>query len=475
MVSFTPLLDNRIDKPIYYQLYEYIRDEIVSGNIESETNLPSLRKLSKYLNLSKNTVEAAYQQLYVEGYIESIPKVGYRVVDIHSDQYKLSSSFSRITIEPDDISSSENYKFDFTPRNSDKTCFDIATWKRIFNSILNEEADDLLSYGDPQGDYQLREQIAKYIYENRGASCHPSQIIVGAGTQYCLSFLCQMLRLNYDTVGMEDPGSDKFRFIFDRYQFQIKPIAVHDHGIDIKELEESKSKIVFVTPSHQFPKGIVMSASNRLQLLNWAQNNNGIIIEDDYDSEMRFSGKPIPSLKSLDKNDKVIYLGSFSKIFLPAIRVSYMVLPQWLLNLYLEKYKMYEQTASIFNQKALARFMKEGYWQSHVRKIRRHYQNKYNTINRAIQTHMKDRVKLISSSAGLRVILEIKTERTEEEIVAIAKSAGIDIWPISRYYMLHNAHKESGKVKVILSYRGIPAEDIEPAIETLKNVWFGNS
>jgi GntR family transcriptional regulator/MocR family aminotransferase len=472
MVLFTPLLDTKIDKPIYYQLYEYIRNEITSGKIMSETNLPSLRKLSKYLNLSKNTVEAAYQQLYVEGYIESVPKVGYKVVDIKSDLYKLSNSSSSIVIKHDENDSLKKYKYDFTPKSSDRACFDIAAWKKIFNAVLNEEGADFLSYGDPQGDYELREEIAKYIYENRGANCHPSQIVLGAGTQYCLSFLCQMLRPNYDNVGMEDPGSDKFRFIFERHQFEVKPINVHEQGIDIKQLEDSKSKIVFVTPSNQYPKGIVMSVSNRLQLLNWAQSNDGIIIEDDYDSEMRFTGKPIPSLKSLDNSDKVVYLGSFSKVFLPAIRISYMVLPKWLLELYLDKYSMYEQTTSIFNQKALARFMKEGYWQSHVRKIRRHYQNKYNTITKAIQTHMKGKVKLISTSAGLRVILEISTDLSEAEVVSMAKGAGIDIWPISKYYMGHNSTEESGKVKVILSYRSIAIEDIEEAVKTLKRVWF---
>lgn len=472
MVLFTPLLDNKIDKPIYYQLYEYIRNEITSGKIKSETNLPSLRKLSKHLNLSKNTVEAAYQQLYVEGYIESVPKVGYKVVDIKSDLYKLSNSRDSTVIKHEKRDTLKNYKYDFTPKNSDKACFDVAAWKKIFNAVLNEEGADFLSYGDPQGDYELREEIAKYIYENRGANCHPSQIVLGAGTQYCLSFLCQMLRPKYDNVGMEDPGSDKFRFIFERYQFEVKPIDVQEQGIDIKQLEDSKSKIVFVTPSNQYPKGIVMSVSNRLQLLNWAQSNDGIIIEDDYDSEMRFAGKPIPSLKSLDNSDKVVYLGSFSKVFLPAIRISYMVLPKWLLELYLEKYRMYEQTTSIFNQKALARFMKEGYWQSHVRKIRRHYQNKYNTITKAIQTHMKEKVKFISTSAGLRVILEISTDLSEAEVVSMAKVAGIDIWPISKYYMGHNSTEERGKVKVILSYRSIAIEDIEDAIITLKKVWF---
>lgn len=474
MLSFTPLLENSINKSIYYQLYEHIKKEIINGNIKANSKLPSLRKLSQHLNLSKNTIEAAYQQLYAEGYIESIPKSGYRVVDIRSilEELTLPSPSVSMKQEVSRDEDRENYEFDLSPKYTDKSCFNVTAWKKICNSILNEEFDSLLSYGDPRGEYELREQIARYIYENRGAQCDADQIIVGAGTQYCLSLLCQMLRPNYDNMGMEDPGSNWIRFIFERYQFHIYPIGVEEHGLNLGQLEKSKSKIVFVTPSHQFPKGIVMSARNRLELLNWAQNNNGIIIEDDYDSEMKFLGKPIPSLKSMDKNERVVFLGSFSKIFLPTIRISFMVLPQWLMNLYLEKFMMYEQTASKLNQKALARFMREGYWDSHIRKIRRYNQNKFNSITKAVQTHMKDNVNLISSSAGLRVILEIKTDLTEEEAVAIARNAGIKLAPVSQYYMIPDAYMKKGKVKVMLSYRGILLENIEPAIKALAHAWF---
>lgn len=472
MLSFTPLLDSSNDKSIYYQLYEYIKKEIISGNIKAKSKLPSLRQLSQHLNLSKNTVEAAYQQLYAEGYIESVPRSSYRVVDVYSILQELTQSPNKSKIQLEDSNDRKNYRFDLSPKHSDKACFNITAWKRISNSILNEDFQSLLSYGDPQGEHELREQIAKYIYENRGVCCHPNQIIVGAGTQYCISLLCQMLRGGYDSIGMEEPGSNWIRFIFERYQFNIEPITVEEHGLNILQLEESKNRIVFVTPSHQFPQGTVMSARNRLELLNWAQNSNGIIIEDDYDSEMKFSGKPIPSLKSMDKNDNVVFLGSFSKIFLPSIRISYMVLPKQLLNLYLEKYKVYEQTASKFNQMVLARFMKEGYLDSHIRKVRRYNQNKYNIITKAVREYMKNNVNLISSSGGLRVILELNTDLTEEEAVNIARNSGINIAPVSQYYMIHDTYKESGKIKVMLSYRGIGLEDIEPAIITLNDAWF---
>lgn len=493
---FAPLLDNTIDKPIYYQLYEYIKQEILNGNIKSPEKLPSLRKLSKHLQLSKNTVEAAYDQLYAEGYIEKIPKVGYKVEDIYSNNQSYVKIINKIAAKSeknnryftqddaieklefdnfkdiDIYSSINNYKYDLAPRYVDKACFNIGVWKKICNSIIKNEFESLLHFSHPQGEYELREQIAKYVYEARGVHCEPNQIIVGSGTQYCLSLLCLMLRDIYDTIGMEEPGSSYIRFIFERYNFKLEAIEVCEQGLNVNQLEESKCRLVFVTPSHQFPKGVIMSASNRIQLLNWAKNNNGIVIEDDYDSEMRFIGKPIPALKSFDKNDKVIYLGSFSKIFIPTIRVSYMILPPWLMKLYFDKYKNYEQTASKLEQLALARFMKEGYLQGHIRKMRRHYFNKYNIINKAIQVYMKQKVKLISSSAGMRVILEIETDLTEEKIVSLARNAGVNITPISKYYLVNTNYKGNGKVKILLSYKGIPIEDIESAIKTLNEAWF---
>jgi GntR family transcriptional regulator/MocR family aminotransferase len=469
--SFAPLLDNTINKPIYYQLYEYIKEEILNRNIKGEEKLPSLRKLSQNLHLSKNTIEAAYNQLYAEGYIESIPKVGYKVIELQTFNKNIEDT-SIAEAKFDNFNNEVDYKYDLAPRYIDKSCFNIGVWKRICSSIINNEFESLLHFSDSQGEYELREQIAKYVYESRGVHCHPNQIIVGAGTQYCLGLLCQMLRNNYDTMGMEEPGSNYVRFIFERYKFNIEPIEVHEQGLNVDQLENSKCKVVFTTPSHQFPKGVIMSASNRLQLLNWAQNNAGIIIEDDYDSEMRFTGKPIPSLKSFDKNDKVIYLGSFSKIFIPTARVSYMILPHKLLTLYIEKYKVYAQTASKLEQLALARFIKEGYLQSHIRKTRKHYFNKYNNITKAVQCYMKDKVNLISSNAGMRVILEIKTNFTEEQIISRAQNAGINITPISQYYMVYDSCRESDKVKVLLSYKGIPIEDIEPAIKALSDAWF---
>lgn len=468
MFSFMPLLDNTKNKPIYRQLYEYIREQILNGSIAAGEKLPSLRKLSEHLNLSKNTIEAAYQQLNAEGYIESIPKTGYVVVDINIKWYETAEAFEDKIVEK----TSYTYKFDFVSKYGDTSCFDISAWKKISNSIINEEFQDLLRYGDHQGELELREEIAKYVYETRGVHCHPNQIIIGAGTQHCLNLLCLMLRPNYDTVAMEEPGSKWIKFIFERYQFLINPVTFEKNGLNINELENSKAKIVFVTPSHQMLKRSIMPVANRIQLLNWAYRYNGIIIEDDYDCEIKYLGSSIPSLKSLDKNNNVVYLGSFSKIFIPSIRISYMILPPRLINLYLEKYIMYEQTTSKLHQKTLARFMKEGYWQKHIRKVKKHYSNKYNTITRALKIYMKDKVKFIGLNAGLSILLEINTSMSEAELVDVARNAGVYIIPVSEYYMKHIEYKQNGLPKILISCKGIPIEQIEPAIKLLSEAWF---
>jgi GntR family transcriptional regulator/MocR family aminotransferase len=428
--------------------------------------------LSKHLQLSKNTIEAAYDQLYAEGYIKKIPKVGYLVEDIQSNLLKLPhDSANEVSSLIKEAEQPKKYKYDFAPRHMDKVCYSARTWKRILTSIINEEFESLLCYGDPQGEYELRCELAKYIYENRGVRCDPNQVVVGAGTQYCLNLICQILRESFDTIGMEEPGSNYIRYIFERNQFNIEPINVNEDGLDVEQLENSKCKLTFVTPCHQFPKGVIMSAKNRVQLLNWAQNNNRIIIEDDYDSEMRFGRKPIPALKSLDNNDKVIYLSTFSKIFIPSLRISFMVLPHWILELYLNKYKMNEQTTSKLDQLALARFINRGYMQSHIRKMKKYYEDKYVIITKAIQKYMGDNVKLISSDTGMRVILEIKTNYTEDQIVQLAENADVNISPISKYYKAKSNYKQDGIIRVLISYKGISAEDIEPAIKALSYAW----
>jgi GntR family transcriptional regulator/MocR family aminotransferase len=435
--------------------------------------LPSLRKLSQHLQLSKNTIEAAYEQLYAEGYVRRIPKVGYIVEDIRTDFLQVPPMPTSPAIMNEHSNDPKNLNYDFSPHYLDIESYNIKNWKNAVTSVINEDFSRLLSYGDPQGEQELRYEIVRHIYENRGVHCRPNQIFVGAGTQYCLNLLCQLFKKNFNRIAMEDPGSNYVRTIFESNQFAIEPIAVRSDGLDVDQLTSRNCRLAFVTPSHQFPKGVIMSVKNRVQLLQWAQSADGIILEDDYDSEMRFVGAPIPALKSLDKMDRVIYLGTFSKVFLPTLRISFIVLPEWLLPIFLNKYKTLQQTTSKLNQLALARFMEKGDLQSHIKRMRRHYETKYHIMTKALHSHMDDHVHVISNGAGMRVILELKTKLSEAALVKLAQAAGIKIVPISQYYIEKTGCAPNGNVMVLLSYKGIPAENIEPAIKALRSAWFG--
>lgn len=466
--SFTPLLDRSSQKPLFRQLYEYIKEQILEGNIQGGTRLPSLRKLAKDLNLSINTVENAYQQLGCEGYIESIPKVGYAVCDI---KVKFRESAPKIEGERLEKAAAK-YKYDLSTKCRDVSAIDLSVWKRIGNSVMNEELSGLLGYGEPQGELELREEIAKYVFETRGVFATPNQIIIGAGTQYCLSLLCQMLRPLYNDAAMEEPGSNWLRFIFERFKFNVTPVSYEQKGLNVNELENSGAKIVFVTPSHQMLRGTVMPVANRIELLNWAEDNDGIIIEDDYDSETKYLTNSIPALKSLDKGDHVVYLGSFSKIFIPSIRISYMILPNWLLDIYSEKFWLYENTVSKLHQLTLARFIKEGYWQKHIQKTKRYYAKKYRCIIGTLSMYFTDKVQIISVNSALSILLEVSTEKSEKELVELARQADIKIVPVSEYYIKHIEFVQSGSPRMLLSFKGIPIESIEPAVKLLSEVWF---
>src|SRR5690625_3898501 len=384
-----PNLNKSLDRPLYTQLYEYIKGNIKTGRISSGARLPSIRNLSSHLSISKNTVDSAYQQL-IEGYIESRPKSGLFVIKYeeqflfpqsHSPQrYGDYEKFERVKLD---------YKYDFRQGKVDQDSFPSATWRKLTNQVLNEK--DIFSYGDQQGEPELRLELAKYLYQSRGVSSSPNQIIIGGGIQQLLSLLCLIIDSKGQSIAIENPGYDGARAIFNHHHFKVKPIELDDNGICMQQLQQSDARLVYVTPSHQFPLGIVMPIANRMNLIEWANHVNGFIIEDDYDSEFRYKGKPIPALQGLDSYDRVIYMGTLSKSLLPSIRLSYMVLPKPLLEKYQTEFNMYEQPVSKIHQKTLYQFMQRGDWQKHLRKMRNIYQKKHDVLFKAIKRRSEER------------------------------------------------------------------------------------
>lgn len=469
MVKLTPNLDSSLQTPIYMQLYEYIKREIIEGHLEADAKLPSIRYLAKYLKISRTTIEAAYGQLYAEGYILSKPKVGYFVNIIENNaldyNYKINISKNASKKEKD----KNNTKYDLMNDYIDKDSFNFKLWKRYLNKVLSYETNQLLTYGHHQGEYELRCEISKYVHQSRGVVCTPEQIIIGSGTQSLLNILCGIIKNKYINIGFEDPGFNQARHIFKDHDFNIIPISMENDGIDMDLLNKSSAETVYVSPSHQFPLGSVMTINKRIQLLNWAKENNGLIIEDDYDSELRYYGRPIPSLQGLNEGINVIYLGSFSKILLPSIRISYMIIPKILIESYETYGKKYNQTSSKIEQLALSFFIKDGQLEKHIKKVRKIYAKKNQLLTESIDEIMKDKVKVLGKETGLHILLEIKSLLNSEKIVSSAEKVGVKVTSLSNYFINTSYSKYP---LVLLAYGGIPIEDIKPAVILLNQVWF---
>lgn len=453
--------------PMYLQLYSYLKEEVITGKLVKDTKIPSIRDLSMQLNISKNTVETAYQQLCAEGYIISKPKSGYYVAAIETAHASRNeAAFPNIEQLHDSIIPSISY--DFRSDYIDQDSFNFPVWKKFINKALRDNKR-FLTYGNNQGELNLRTATAKYLRQSRGVNCHPEQIVIGAGVQSLLHLLCGILDPSYQSIAFEDPGFRKAQYIFQDHNFNLIPIPLEKDGINIKVLTQSGAKIVYVSPSHQFPMGSTMPVNKRTLLLKWAQDNNALIIEDDYDSEIRYFGKPIPSLQGLNGGTNVIYVGSFSKTLIPSLRISYMVIPPILLPILKDNLYKYNQTSSAIEQIALSLFMKEGYLEKHIRKLRKLYARKNQILIDAISSIMNRKVSIQGKESGLHILLEIKTGLSLQQVVEKADKAGVKITPVANYYI------DSGDAtfpQILLSYAGIPNEDILPAIRLLNSAWF---
>ncbi|WP_054028643.1 PLP-dependent aminotransferase family protein [Bacillus sp. FJAT-28004] len=467
MIEITPLLDKQGKNPLYSQLYTYIKDQIESGLIAESAKLPSIRELANYLKISKNTVEAAYQQLLAEGYVESKSRNGLRVLPLED----LNTTRGLVQYSSIKDVSERKYRYDFNYGDIEWNRFPMSIWKRCLSDSLNKDPYQILGYGHPQGDEELREEIAKYLFQSRGVSCSPNQILICSGTQHAVSMLLQFLSLGGQNIAMEEPGYNGVRTVLKNHGCKITPISVDYDGLNIEELQSSEVNAVYVTPSHQFPLGMVLSIQKRMKLLHWASQNDAIIIEDDYDSEFRYVGQPIPSLKALDSGERVVYLGTFSKSFLPAARLSYMVLPTTILEKLDHIFSVYNQPASPIIQQAVFLFMNRGHFSGHIRKMRRLYQAKHKTLVNAISLYMGDRVNIIGSKSGLHLLLDIK-DRESGHLIELAAGSGVRVYSPNVHWMDSESCPTS---IVLLGFGGMSEGEIEEGICLLSNVWFGSA
>ncbi|MEF7658722.1 PLP-dependent aminotransferase family protein [Bacillus thuringiensis] len=456
-------INRKSKNPMYQQIYQYIRTQILSGKLEQGKKLPSIRQLATQLEVSRNTTQVAYEQLQSEGYIRSENKKGFFVEAIISDE---TLNFEPIRELHHETNHTAMKTIDFKIGTVNQENFPLKKWRMITNKIIKDSS--MFSYGEKQGDIKLRKALADYLFQSRGVNTSAEQIIIGSSTQHLLLLLSLILKQEYHYLAVEDPGYSMARELFFLQSFIIDPIPVKERGIQVDLLLKSPSRLLYVTPTHHFPYGVTIPVNERLKLIEWAKKMEGYIIEDDYDSEFRYIHQPIPSLQSLDSNDRVVYLGTFSKALLPSIRVSYMVLPKRLINEYKKILPLFEQTSSSIHQQTLATFMNEGYWYSHLRKMKALYKRKMNLLNKELSKHFKEYVKIKGGSSGIFVIIEVKTKMSEKMLIEKAHNHGIIVYPCSKYfseYLPEYPH-------IQLGFGDLCEEEIIKGVSQLAKIWF---
>ena len=465
MISFE--IDNNSSKSLYVQLYEKIKGEISEGRISTGERLPSLRGMADSLGISVTTVKLAYDQLVAEGYLLSRPQSGY---------YAASVAGASAGTEPDggsfEDSNSESKsgsEIRREPLSYDPETFDFVKWKRCMASVLNDSPEQLLIGADRQGEPALREEIAKYLYQSRGVICTQRQIVISAGTQQLTSHIARLLKLMaIGHVSVEDPGYMPVRSTFRDWGFSLSCIPVREDGIEIEKLPANIRTAVYVCPQNQFPTGALMPIGRRHRLLEWADDNDSIIIEDDYDSELRYFGMPVPALQGLDGGKRVIYIGSFTSTLFPAVRISYMVLPRDMISIY-ETMKMdYDQTCSKTEQLTLALFMQRGFYGANLRKIRNLYSHKLREAMDAIGEYGgKDGFASAENTrSGINIILRIDAggggdeKETSARLTDDAAGLGIKVRSIPQL-------SRDGMIYLIFYYNQIPAGEIRASVQKM--------
>lgn len=452
--------------PLYRALYEQIKNDIESGKLPANTRLLSKRKMAEREGVSMSTVDSAYAQLLCEGFISSRPKSGFFVCELESLH-----PVAQIDHDPvvPLMAKHEQYDIDFAITGVDRESFPYSTWRRLMKNAFDEYDETLLARSPFQGEEKLRQELVNYLYLSRGVHCTPEQIVVGAGTDNLLQILSYILD-NRCKIAMENPVYHESYLFFRRMGHEVLSIPIDDMGLPVEPLCGYTNLAAYITPAHQFPLGITMPISRRIGLINWANEAEGrYLIEDDYDSEFRYNAKPLPALKSIDQNGRVIYLGSFSRTVSPALRISYMVLPKELMERYHESCSAFGCSVSKLDQLVLTQFLKRRHFETHLNKMRKIYREKRAVLAAALRDAFGDRISIQGENAGQHLLSRHCGGMSETAMCEAARAAGVRVYPISPYFMGEMPDIYRGIV--LLGYATLRAEEIREGIEKLRAVW----
>ncbi len=463
MNELTINLNSKLNIPLYEQIYQYIKEDICAGRMVRGEKMPSTRALANHLQVSRSTIELAYEQLLSEGYIESIPCKGFFVCDL--DGLYLQNHEKDILPNKKDKTHRE-YKYDFSPYGIDIKSFPYSTWRKISKEILQDDRMEVFKSGDSKGEEGLRHAIQNYLHQARGVNCDLEQIIVGAGNEHLLMLLGMILGYEHK-IAFENPTYKQAYRLFENLSYEVTTVDMDQYGMKVGELIGSEADLAYVMPSHQYPLGIVMPMKRRMELLKWAaEGENRFIIEDDYDSEFRYKGKPIPALQGFDSRGKVIYLGTFSRAIAPAIRVSYMVLPKKLLTLYNERCGFLSCSVPKTEQLVLEQFLTNGHFERHLNKMRALYKARHDLLLSQLKPLLSV-CHVTGERAGVHLLLTFY-EKKEKELIEIAQQHKIRVYGLSEYDIEKSVKEQK---TVMLGYANMNEKDLVEATQKLCEIW----
>lgn len=477
-------LDNNTAIPLHQQLYEELRRAILSGRLLPRQRIPSTRSLAKSLGISRTTVTSCYEQLLSEGYLETIVGSGTYVCAqlpddlLHSTPVEsvqktvlpiqLSKYAARLADMDTSLMSEPDLQISFRYGRPAFDHFPMQTWRKLLSRHCRENSTWLDYATDALGYKPLREAIARYLSRSRAVQCEPEQVIITNGTQQALYLIMRLSIELGDAIALEDPGYLSARRVFLSQGAKLLPIRVDESGLMVKDLAKYANesiKLVYVTPSHQFPTGAILSLPRRLELLAWAQQNSAMIIEDDYDSEYRYGDRPIPALQGLAQTDSVLYIGTFSKVLFPSLRIGYLVLPPSLISLFARAKWLSDRSLPSLEQQVLADFIEQGHIDRHIRKMRSLYDLRRQALVQALKANFGEKAKILGEKAGLHLMVRLQTHLTDEEIIQRAARVGVGMMSAQPSYLNANCAGE-----FIFGYSELRQEQIQQGISRLAQV-----
>ena len=432
--------------PLYEALYRCIRGDILSGALTAGEKLPSKRALAENLKVSKITVETAYNQLLSEGYIRSAEKVGYFVESVLPAAPKLVQTAPAEAVKEQCL--------DLTANGS--AHFPFSVWSKLQRQVLLDYGEELLKPLPNQGAWELRSAISAHLSGFRGMHVDPDNIIIGSGTDFLYNLLIQLLDRN-KIYAVEEPGYSKIRKIYESAGVRCVSAAMDKQGVIADALGDAR--VLHISPAHHFPTGIITPMGRRQELLRWAKEQDGYIIEDDYDSEFRFHAHPLPSMYATDRDSRCIYMNTFSKSLAPSIRVGFMVLPGPLMEKFRKALSFYSCTVSSFEQYTLARFLSEGHFEKHINRMRKFYKSRRDKVLSALERcPWAQRMTIEEEDAGLHFLVTVRTHLSGDEIADTWAKAGIRVKPLSDYY--HGAVPAGAERCLLVNYSGLDEQEL---------------